>query len=182
MLVSRSLNLRKRTYIFSLFSCDKLSFPSFFISSFSPQNLLFLKLSRSCVFLFPTPFTSIICSTMVSWQRQILLRICPIQSAFLCRIWFRRIFFSSICSRNSLLVTFPVYFTSALIFFMYKSLSTSNINIHILFHWGQCCSSADEGRSAGWKLHLVINFHRHLYTPAMSTVSCQVGAALFPSF
>ena len=24
--------------------------------------------------------------------------------------------------------------------------------------------------------------HRHLYTPVMSTVSCQVGAALFPSF
>ena len=43
-------------------------------------------------------------------------------------------------------------------------------------------SSADEGCSAGWKLHLVIIFHRHLYTPVMSTVSIQVGAALFPSF
>ena len=29
---------------------------------------------------------------------------------------------------------------------------------------------------------LLIIFHRHLYSPAMSTVSSQVGAALFPSF
>ena len=29
---------------------------------------------------------------------------------------------------------------------------------------------------------LSIIFHRRLYSPAMSTVSCQVGAALFPSF
>ena len=46
----------------------------------------------------------------------------------------------------------------------------------------QPSSSADEGRSADWKLHLVIIFHCHLYTPAMSTVSNQVGAALFLSF
>ena len=29
---------------------------------------------------------------------------------------------------------------------------------------------------------LFIILHRHLYSPAMSTVSSQVGAALFPSF
>ena len=29
---------------------------------------------------------------------------------------------------------------------------------------------------------LFIIFHSHLYPPAMSTVSSQVGAALFPSF
>ena len=29
---------------------------------------------------------------------------------------------------------------------------------------------------------LFIFFRRHLYSPAMSTVSSQVGAALFPSF
>ena len=29
---------------------------------------------------------------------------------------------------------------------------------------------------------LFIIFHRHLYSPAMSTVSSHVGAALFPSF
>ena len=55
-------------------------------------------------------------------------------------------------------------------------------------------SSADENHCAGWKLQFFlfslwkplwwlkapdyILFHRHLYTPAMSTNSCQVGVTL----
>ena len=56
-------------------------------SSFSSQYLLlFLKSSKSCVILLPTPFNSIICPSMASWRRQFLLRIWPIQLAFLRRI------------------------------------------------------------------------------------------------
>ena len=50
-------------------------------------------------------------------------------------------------------------------------------------------SSAEEedveeevSHSAGWKLQLIIFFHRHLCTRAMSMNSSQVGVALFPSF
>ena len=35
-----------------------------------PPNILFLKSSRSCVILLPTPFTSVICPLMASWRRQ----------------------------------------------------------------------------------------------------------------
>ena len=39
---------------------------------------------------------------------------------------------------------------------------------------------ADEGRRL--KVTHLIHFHRNLRTPAMSSVSSQVGVALFPSF
>ena len=42
--------------------------------------------------------------------------------------------------------------------------------------------TADESRSAGWKLQIFIYFHRDLSAPAMSTNMSQVGVALFPSF
>ena len=60
-------------------------------SSFSSQYLLLcLKSSRSCVCLLlpPTPYTSVICPPMASWRRQFLLRIWPIQLAFLRGILF----------------------------------------------------------------------------------------------
>ena len=37
--------------------------------------LLFLKSSRSCALLLPTPFSSVICPSVTSWRRQFLLRI-----------------------------------------------------------------------------------------------------------
>jgi len=43
-------------------------------------------------------------------------------------------------------------------------------------------STADEGRSAGWKLGYLFIFLLYLESPAMSTGSSQVGAALSPSF
>ena len=56
-------------------------------SSFSSQYLLlFLKSSRSCVLLLPTPFTSDICPSMASWRTQFLLRIWRIQLTFLRRM------------------------------------------------------------------------------------------------
>ena len=60
-------------------------------SSFSSQHLLFLKSSRSCVLLLPTPFTSIICPSVASWRRQFLFRIWSIQLTFLHRILFRSV-------------------------------------------------------------------------------------------
>ena len=69
--------------------------------SFSSQNLLlFLKSSRSCVLLLPTPFISFICPSMASWRRQFLLRIRPIKLSFLRRILFRSALFSPIRSGN----------------------------------------------------------------------------------
>ena len=70
-------------------------------SSFSSQYLLlFLKSSRSCVLLLPTPFTSVIRPSMASWKRQFLRRIWPNQLAFLRRILFRSVLFSHIKSRT----------------------------------------------------------------------------------
>ena len=42
-------------------------------------------------------------------------------------------------------------------------------------------SSADEGRSVGWKLQYLIFFPRNPQTPTMSTDNSQVGVALSPS-
>ena len=59
-------------------------------SSFSSQYLLlFFKSSSNCVLLLlllPNPITSVICNSMASWRRQFLLRLWPIQLAFLCRV------------------------------------------------------------------------------------------------
>ena len=80
-------------------------------SSFSSQYLLlFLKPSRSCVVLLPTPFTSVIFPSMPSWRRQFLLRIWAIQFTFLRRILFRSVLFSPIRSRTGSLVTFSDHF------------------------------------------------------------------------
>ena len=68
-------------------------------SSFSSQYLfLFLRSSRSCVLLLPTPFTPVICPSMASWRRQFLLRIWTIQLAFLRRILFISVLLFPICS------------------------------------------------------------------------------------
>ena len=86
-------------------SIDKLSFPSILIFQLPPlvsnYFLLILKSSRTCVLLLPIPFTSVICSSMASWRRQFLLRIWPIQLAFLLRILFRSFLFSPIHSWKS---------------------------------------------------------------------------------
>ena len=69
LLISRSMDLWN-ICIVSLCSIDKLSFTSFSnsASSFSSQYLiLFLKLSRSCVLLLPTPFTS---SSVLQWRHE----------------------------------------------------------------------------------------------------------------
>ena len=63
-------------------------------STFSSQYLLFLKSSRSCIILLTIPFTSVIFPSIVSWRRQFLLRIWPIQLAFLRSILFRSVLFS----------------------------------------------------------------------------------------
>ena len=95
-----------------IWCCFHLFRPS--ASSFNSHYLLlFLKSSRSCVLLFPTPFTSIICLSMASWRRQFLVRIWPIHLAFLCRILFRSVLFSPIRSRTCSLVTFSDHFPPA---------------------------------------------------------------------
>ena len=43
-------------------------------------------------------------------------------------------------------------------------------------------STADEGRSSGWKLRYLFIFLLHVESPALSTGSSQVGPALSPSF
>ena len=59
LFISRSMNLWRATYIYSLCSIDKLSFPS--ISIFIAQYLLlFLKSSRSSVFLLPSTLPSVL--------------------------------------------------------------------------------------------------------------------------
>ena len=68
-----------RLHLFQSFSC--------FISS--QYLLLFLKSSRGCIHLFPTPFSSVICPSMAPWRRQFLLKIWPIQLSFQRKIWFR---------------------------------------------------------------------------------------------
>ena len=111
LLVSRSMD-SWNTCISSLCSIHKLLFQSS-ASSFSSQYLLlFLKSSRNCVLLPPTPFTSVICPSMPSWWRQFLLRIWPIQLAFLRRILFTSVLFSPIRSRTCSLVTFSNHFIS----------------------------------------------------------------------
>ena len=92
LLISKSKDIWKILYV-RLINCRLHLFRSS-ASSFSSQYLLFLKPSRSCVLLLPTPFTSVICPSMASWRRQFLLRIWPIQLAFLRRILFRSILFS----------------------------------------------------------------------------------------
>ena len=80
-------------------------------SSFSSQYLLlFLKSSRSCVLLLPTPFTFVIYPSMASWRGQFILRIPSIQLTFLRRILFRSVLFCSIWSRTCSLVTFSDHF------------------------------------------------------------------------
>ena len=70
-------------------------------SSFSPQYLLLLLTSRSSVLLLlPTPFTSVICPSMASWRKQFLLKMRPIQLAFLSRILLKNVLFSPISSRS----------------------------------------------------------------------------------
>ena len=77
-------------------------------SSFSSQYLLLCLISpKSYVLLLPTPFTSVICSSMASWRKQFLLRIWPFQLAFLHRILFISVVFSPIRSRTSS-VTFSI--------------------------------------------------------------------------
>ena len=101
---------------------DKPSFPSFVstASSFSSQYLfLFLKSSRSCVLLLFTPFTSVICPSVASWRRQFLLRIGPIQLAFLWRILFRSVLFSPIRSRTCSLVSFSDHFTFSILLLLF---------------------------------------------------------------
>ena len=78
--------------------------------SFSSQYLLLsLKSSRICVILLPTPLTSVIRPSMASCRRQFLLRIWPIQLAFLRRIFFRSVLFSPIRSRTCSLVTLSLW-------------------------------------------------------------------------
>ena len=80
-------------------------------SSFSSQYLLpFLKSSRSCVLLVPTPFTSVICPSTASRRRQFLLRIWPIKLTFLRGMLFRSVLFYPIRSRTCSLVTFSDHF------------------------------------------------------------------------
>ena len=74
------------------------------VCSFSSQYLLFRKSPRSYVLLL-TPFTSVIYPSMTSWGRQFLLRIWPIQLAFLLRILFSSVLFSLMTSRTFSLVT-----------------------------------------------------------------------------
>ena len=81
----------------------------------------FFKLSRKCVLILPNPFTSVICPSMASWRRQFLLRICPIQLAFLRRILFRSVLFSPIRSIISSLVTFSDHFSFCTLFQNYIS-------------------------------------------------------------
>ena len=67
-------------------------------------NVLFLKSSRCVFLLLPTPFTSVICISLASRRKQFLLRIWPIQLAFLLSILFRSVLFSPIRSRTCSLV------------------------------------------------------------------------------
>ena len=81
--------------------------------SFISQYLLFLKSSRSCVvavLLLPTPFIFVIFPSLASWRRQFVLKIWPIQLAFLRRILFISVLFSPISSRTCSLVTSSDHF------------------------------------------------------------------------
>ena len=75
LLSSRFMDLWKIICISFLCSCDKQSFsPSSILSFlFSSKYLLqFLKSSRSCVLLLPTPITSVICPLMASEEDNLL--------------------------------------------------------------------------------------------------------------
>ena len=80
-------------------------------SFFSSKYLLFLKSSRSCVLLLPTPFTFVICLPIASRRTQFLLRKWPIQLGFLSRILYRRFPLLSYSLRTCSLVTFSEHFT-----------------------------------------------------------------------
>ena len=98
---------------FLVFVCQNSSFhffPSLAFSFSSQYLLLFLKSSRSCVLLIPTPFTSAICPSTESWILQFLLRIWPTQLTFLRWILFRSDLFSPKCLRTYSLVTLFFYF------------------------------------------------------------------------
>ena len=89
LVFSWSMDLWKKTFIFSLCLFDKLSISPSSISSFihiSPYHLQFLKFSRSCVILLSTPFTYIISPSISSWRRQFFLRLYPIKLTFICKI------------------------------------------------------------------------------------------------
>ena len=78
-------------------------------------------------------------------------------------------------SKRELLTSFPLslfLFLSAFLFHLRWTFLPSKF---------ESTSSADEDRSAGWKLQLFIYFHRHLSAPAMSTDNNQVGVAICPS-
>ena len=66
----------------------------FFRSSSSPFSsqclILFIKSSRSCILLLllPISFCSVICLSMSSWRRRLLLKIWPIKLALVPRILF----------------------------------------------------------------------------------------------
>ena len=109
LLTRRSMDLWKVTCISYLCSIENYRFHLFWFSasSFNSQYLLlFLKSSRSCVLFLPTPFTSVVCPS----RRQFLLRIWPIQLAFLSRILLFRRVLSPICPRTCSLVTFCDHF------------------------------------------------------------------------
>ena len=83
------------SFISSVCSIDKLSFPPFFRSSaswFSSQYLpLFCQIIKHCVLLLPilpNPFTLVICPSMESRKRQFHLKTWLIQLAFRCRVLF----------------------------------------------------------------------------------------------
>jgi hypothetical protein len=110
LLISRSYGIYVCVPYVRLINCRFHLFRSsaFFFSS--QYLLLFLKSCRSCVLLIPTPFISVICPSIVSWRRQFLLKIWPIQLAFLRRILFRSVFFYPKRSRTCSLVTFSDHF------------------------------------------------------------------------
>ena len=90
-------------YMFSVICPSFLWVYSFYtsIKTFPYHNssqylLCFFKSSSSV--LLPTPFTSVICPLAASWKRQYLLRIWPIQLAFLLRILLISVLLSPICS------------------------------------------------------------------------------------
>ena len=112
LLISRTVDLWIVLPYVRLINCHLHLFRSS-ASSFSSQYLLlFLRSSRSCVLVLPTPFTSVLCPSMASRRRQFLLTIWPIQLAFLLTILFIIILFSPIRSINDSLVTFSDHLSS----------------------------------------------------------------------
>ena len=119
LLISRSMNFWKITWISFLCSIDKLWFPYFFYLYFpllAPITFFCFSNHQRAVFSFLLLFTSVISPSVVSWKRQILLKLWPIQLAFVCRILFRNVVFSPIHSRTCSLVNFSDY----LFFFLHS--------------------------------------------------------------